>query len=154
MSDNVSHNNRLYYDLGALFFNIFGSPTSIDVSFTSAFTPGTDYRLTTIWDVNGIDGTSDTMRLLVDGVVEASSTATWSSPALGGQLFYFGQGTNPAQKAPLRGTIGSPILYNYAQASQAGVNTQYPRFCISRGGCSKGNAAMIFCNVSLRITTL
>ncbi|MCI5125747.1 MAG: hypothetical protein D3925_15060, partial [Candidatus Electrothrix sp. AR5] len=43
------------------------------------FNDGTTFHFACVWDVNGIDGTADTVRLYVNGNVEASSNATWTT---------------------------------------------------------------------------
>ena len=75
--------------LGKFFF--FGMGNSTYPSYVPAETPrgsagpggnlefhdGTMFHFAFVWDLNGIDGTSDTLRIYVDGNLEGSATGQW-----------------------------------------------------------------------------
>ncbi|MBI4979845.1 MAG: hypothetical protein HZC28_20365 [Spirochaetes bacterium] len=65
------------------YFSGEGQPASLRVKEETPFvaTIGQAYHIAMVWDRSGIDGSTDTVRVLRDGVIIASSTQQWATGA-------------------------------------------------------------------------
>jgi len=59
-----------------------------------AFSEGTQQHFAMVWDVDGIDGTDDTLRLYVNGNLEGATTDTWDESYALEQYLYVGTHPN------------------------------------------------------------
>lgn len=83
------------------------------------FVDGTTYHFAFVWDDNGIDTTSDTMRMYVDGNVVASGTQTWSTAGGFDPYLYLGGASNyngwSSFYNAVKGVTDNLKIWNYAK---------------------------------------
>lgn len=75
---------------------------------------GTPFHLAVVWDVDGIDGTTETVRMYRDGVVIGSSTTTWNDQATT-DYDDFKLGTGPDEEGFDRFITDNIKVWNYAK---------------------------------------
>jgi hypothetical protein len=84
-----------------------------------AFKDGDMMHFAAVWDVNGIAGSSDTMRLYVNGNVEASGTETWPVTSPFDRYLWLGSAPNCNSwdhfYNAVKGVTDNLMIWNYAK---------------------------------------
>lgn len=88
-----------------------------------AFAADDMFHFALVWDVNGIEGGADTMRLYVNGNVEAINTGVWDASIPFERYLYVG---SPPNSDPwdhvhnaVKGVTDNVMIWNYAKADMA-----------------------------------
>lgn len=86
-----------------------------------AFVSGQLMHFAIVWNVNGIDGTADTLRLYVNGALAAADTRTWNATYPFRHYLYIGSLPNrynwDTYYNAIKGVTDDLIIYNYAKIS-------------------------------------
>ncbi len=87
------------------------------------FADGTTAHFAFVYDLNGIDGTSDTARIYINGELSGSSTEHWSVSGGLDPWLYLGttpnQGTWDHDYNAVKGITDNLIIWNYAKTDNA-----------------------------------
>lgn len=93
-----SFGKRFFAGIGNSFdstaLNIYTADFSAGPGGHLEFNDGTIFHFACVWDLNGIDGTTDTLRLYVNGNIEAAGTGTWSTTNGFDPYLYLGSAPN------------------------------------------------------------
>lgn len=131
---NMGWNGWDYDTYGKRFFASIGNAS--DASAVDIYTPdysaapggeleffdGTAFHFAMIWDLNGINGTADTLRLYVNGKVEASSTEQWTANNGFDPYLYLGSWPNYSPSwdhyyNSVKGVTDNFVVWDYAKTS-------------------------------------
>jgi len=86
-------------------------------------TVGVPFHIALVWDVNGIDGTSETIRLYRDGVVIGTSSDTWNANATNSYDHFF-IGTGPDDEAFNKYIMDNIKVWDYAKTDFSDINDE------------------------------
>lgn len=124
--DTVSGGNDL---LGSLDFGTSASASSFGLPRFAA-TPGTPFHAALVWDIDGIEGTDDTVRVYRDGALITSTTGNWTPT---GKLRPdFIVGASPDFNGYDKYVVDNLVIYGYAKTdfsdrfNESPVNTNPP----------------------------
>jgi hypothetical protein len=120
--DTVSGGNDLLGDVN------FGSgPGANAVSYGPRFaaTPGTPFHAAMAWDIDGIDGSSDTIRVFRDGVLITKTSSKWNPS--GDPRPDFVLSNNPDGEGYDKYVIDNLVLYDYAKTDFSDRFNEDPR---------------------------
>ena len=119
-----------------------------------SFNAGDVFHVALVWDRNGIDGTSDTMRAYINGTLYGAKAETWDPDQKVGDV---GIG---AADYPQSATIDNLVIWDYAKTDFSDRFNEYPQSSLalisSLGDINKDNSpeiAVITYNPTLKKTT-
>ncbi len=101
-----------------------------------AFIDGTLMHLAFVWDVSGISGTSDTIRIYVNGALKGKTQATWTASGHIDPYLFIGSGPNSwgwdTHYNAVKGVTDNLVIWDYAKTDFS------DRFNESPVGCEIG----------------